>query len=127
MGGPVGPGLEPTAATCAMRGGGEGASVPGGRDSGEQLGIFGELHGVLKRQSEGAAPITGDDQASDLDDLALTSRGGAGSLLCTGDVVGCGGVVAAPCSHHGEQGVLDGEVSHVGSMRGGADAGLTFH
>lgn len=82
---------------------------------------------MLERQSEGAAPVAGDDQVGDLDDLAFTSRCGPGLLLCTGDVVGCGGVVAAPCGHHGEQGVLDGEVSHVGSMRGDADARLTFH
>jgi hypothetical protein len=82
---------------------------------------------VLERQSDGAVPVTGDDQGGDLDDLALASGSGAGLLLGAGDVAGCGGGVAASRSHDGEQGVLDGEVGHVGSVWQGADAGLTSH
>ncbi len=103
------------------------SSVPGRHDTGEQLNIIGELHGVLERQSGGAAPVTGNNKRGDLDDLALTSSGRASLLLRTGDVAACGDVVAATRSHHGEQGVLDGEVSHVGSVRRGADARLTSH
>lgn len=103
------------------------SSVPGRCDSGDQLGIFGELHGVLERQSDGAAPITGNDQCGDLDNLALTAGGRASLLLGARDVAGCGDVVAATRSHHGEQGVLDGEVSHVASVRRGADVRLTSH
>lgn len=100
-------------------------SVPGRSDTSEQLRVFGELHGVLERQPNGSTPITSHDERGDLDDLALTARRGAGLLLGTGDVAGCGDVIAATRSHHGEQGVLDGEVSHVRSVRRGADAGLT--
>ncbi|MDQ3147280.1 MAG: hypothetical protein M3R01_10195 [Actinomycetota bacterium] len=103
------------------------SSVPGRRDTGEQLSIVGELHGVLERQSGGAAPVTGNNKRGDLDDLALTSSVRTSLLLCTGDVAGCGDVVVATRSHHGEQGVLDGEVSHFASLRRGADARLTSH
>lgn len=82
---------------------------------------------MLERQPYGSTPITGDDQRGDLDDLALTARRGPGLLLGTRDVAGCGDVIAGTRSHHGEQGVLGIKVSHVGSVRRGADAGLTFH
>ena len=72
-------------------------------------------------------PVTGDDQRGNLDDLALPSRGRASLLLRAGDVPGGGDAVAATRRHHGEQGVLDGEVRHVGSVRRGADARLTSH
>lgn len=103
------------------------ASVAGRCDAGEQLGIVGELQGVLEGQSDRATAVAGDDQCGDLDELALASSGGACLLLCTGDVAGCGDVVAATRSHNGEQGVLDGEVGHGRSVRRGADPQLTSH
>ena len=66
-----------------------------GRDNGEQLGVVGELAGVLEGQSRGSRPVAGDDERGDLDDLALPSGGGARLLLRSGDVVGGRGGVAA--------------------------------
>ncbi len=102
-------------------------SVPGRRDSGEQLGIFGVFHDVFEREPDGALAITRDDQRSNLDNLALSPRGRTCLVLGTGDVDGCGDVVAATRSQYGEQGKLDGEMSHVGSVQRAADAGLTSH
>jgi hypothetical protein len=42
-----------------------------------------------------------------------------------GDVVDGGGLVAATCRQHGEEGVFDGEVAHAGSVRRRADGGLS--
>lgn len=101
------------------------SSVLGGRDAGEQVGVFGELHRVLERQARRADPVAGDDQRGDLDDLTFAARRSPRLLLRAGDVAVGGGAVAATRRHHGEQGVLDREVSHAGSLRRGADARLT--
>jgi hypothetical protein len=105
----------------------DGPSVAGWRDAGEQLGIFGELGDVFEREAGGARPVAGDDERGDLDELALTTCGRTTSLLGARDVAGRGDVVAATRSQHGEEGVLDGEVGHGVSVRGGADAWLTSH
>ena len=77
---------------------------------------------MFERQAAGAVDVAGDDECGDLDELALTSSGRASLLLGVGDVVGGGGLVAATCRQHGEEGVLDGEVGHGVSVRGAADA-----
>ena len=92
---------------------------------GDQLGVVGELRDVFERQAPGAVDVAGDDQCGDLDELAFASSGRASLLLGVGDVVGGGGLVAATCRQHGEEGVFDGEVGHGVSVRGAADGRLS--
>ena len=55
-------------------------------DPGQEVGIIGELRGVLQGQPGGAVGVSGDDQRRDLDDLTLAAGGRAGVLLRAGDV-----------------------------------------
>ena len=71
------------------------SSIAGRRDPGEQLGVVGELGGVLEGESGGARPMSGDDERRDLDDLALAAGGRPGVLLRAGDVA-VGGVRSPP-------------------------------
>ena len=94
-------------------------------NSGEQVGILGELDGVFERQTGGAGCVAGHDERGDFDELAFASSGGTTLLLGARDVTGRGGVVTPTRGQHGEEGVLDGEVGHGFRMRRGADPGLT--
>ena len=91
----------------------------------QQVGVVGELRGVLERQARRSWPVAGHDERGDLDDLARSSGRGARLLLRSGDVVGGRGGVADTGRHDGEQGVLDGEVGHVVTLPVGADSPLT--
>ncbi len=82
---------------------------------------------MLEREPDGALAIAGDDQRSDLDHLALSPCGRTRLVLCGGNVGRCSASVAATRSRHREQGELDGEMSHVDSVRQQADAELTSH
>lgn len=91
----------------------------------DQIRVFREVHDVLERQPHGPIPFAGNDQRGDLDDVALTARSRSRFLGRAGDVAGCGDLVPSVRCHHGEQGVLDGEMSHVHTVPRHADAGLT--
>lgn len=82
---------------------------------------------MFEREPDGAIHFAGDAERGDLDDLSLTSGGGAGLLPCTQAVAGCGDIVAAARRHHSAPRVVDCEVGHGGSLPRGADAGLTSH
>ena len=104
---------------CAGRAGWQ----SGERD--QQVGIVGELRGVLERQARRSCPVASHDEGGDLDDLARSSGRDARLLLRSRDVVGSRGGVADTGGHDGEQGVLDGEVGHVVTLPVGADSPLT--
>jgi len=52
----------------------------------QQLGVAGELHGVLAAQPLGTFTLSANGQGGDLDDLAFTAGGRARQALCASDM-----------------------------------------
>jgi len=76
-------------------------------DAGQQLGVVGELGGVLEGESGRPLALSFNDQPRDLDNLTFTASGRSGVTLGPGQLRKRGRRVAAVGGHDGEEGVLD--------------------
>ena len=96
-------------------------------ETGEKFRVAVKLGKVLEGEPDGPAAFTGNDKRCDLDDLAVTPGSRARVPARTHEVAGGADIVALAMHHHGEQGVLNGQLRHGGSVRRHADRRLSWH